>query len=138
MKLIYTRNLLLSLLSLIILAACGSGDQPSALQRIESDISAIEAEAGTITEIDCPLEVYGETKGETYACGVYTVPVDYYNPQGETLNLAYTILYAASDDSEPDPIVYLAGGPGQSSMVAAGDSLYNMIISLQISSSMKQ
>ena len=124
LKPLYTRLTLLTFLPLLILAACGGNDSSSALLDLESQIMAIEANVGTVSEIDCPLAVNGETEGETYACGIYIAPIDYDNPEGETINLAYTILYAADDNPQVDPIVYLSGGPGQSGMVAAGDALY--------------
>lgn len=114
-------NLLGLMLITAVIIACGGNDDVASL---ESEIAAIEADVGAITEIDCPLKIPGETEGETYSCGVFTVPVDYANPEGNRLNLAYVVLHASGDDPLADPIVYLAGGPGQSGIVAAGDSLY--------------
>lgn len=124
MKSLFKRRPILILLPVLILAACGGGDGSSELLQLESEINAIEAEVGTLTEIDCPLVLPGETEGETYSCGIYTVPVDYDNPAGATINLAYMILYASDENPAPDPIVYLAGGPGQSGIVSAGDAIY--------------
>lgn len=106
---------------MLFITACGDNND---VANIERDIVAIEAEVGAITEIECPLQVPGETEGESYSCGVYTVPVDYADPAGETLNLTYVVLHATGDNPLPDPIVYLAGGPGQSGIVAAGGILY--------------
>jgi len=92
---------------------------------IAGQIASIKAEVGTITRIECPLKLPGdEVEGETYYCGVYTAPVDYDKPEGGSLNLAFTVLRARSASPLPDPIVYLAGGPGQSGILAAGDALY--------------
>ena len=52
------------------------------------------------------------------------MPADYDNPQGGTLNMTYMVLKASGDDPLPDPIVFLAGGPGQSAIVSAGDAIY--------------
>jgi len=106
----------------LLLAACG-GSAETALDR-ERTIAEIEAEAGAITEVECPLQVFNEVEGETYRCGVYTAPVDYANPQGNTINLSYVVLHAENENATEAPIVYLSGGPGQSGLVAAGDSLY--------------
>jgi pimeloyl-ACP methyl ester carboxylesterase len=124
MKSSFKRTKMLILLPFLFIVACGGGDNSSQLLQLESEISGIEAEPGALTEIDCPLPIAGETEGETYACGIYTVPIDYDNPGGETLNLVYTILYASDENPEPDPIVYLAGGPGQSGVVSAGGAIY--------------
>ncbi len=117
-------KLILFSLALLLFAAACRGGKSEGIVDTESEIQAIEAKAGDVTEIECPLVLSGEVEGETYACGVYTVPVDYANPNGDTLNLTYLILYAENDNPQPDPIVYLAGGPGQSGIVAAGASLY--------------
>ena len=101
--------------------ACG-GEQ--GVLEIQKELTEIEAEVGQTTEVDCPLKVSVDEEGETYACGVYTVPLDYDNPQGDSLNLTYTVLRATGADPLPDPIVYLAGGPGQSSLLAASGAVY--------------
>ena len=106
-------------------ANSSSGDRRCRLRwragvlEIQQELAEIEAGAGEITEVDCPLQLPGEEEGETNYCGVYSVPSDYDNPQGDTLNLTYMVLRATGDDPVPDPIVFLAGGPGQSGIVAA-------------------
>ncbi|MFN2180302.1 MAG: alpha/beta hydrolase [Candidatus Promineifilaceae bacterium] len=114
--------LLFIVISFIV--ACDENGNDNSVVNIGNEIAAIEAEAGDITEIGCPLKIADEKEGETYSCGIYTVPVDYENPDSKTLNLTYVVLKAASNDPLPDPIIYLAGGPGQSSVVTAGDQLY--------------
>jgi pimeloyl-ACP methyl ester carboxylesterase len=111
-------NILLS----ILLAACNRRGKD--ISAIANDIAAIDAQVGAITRIDCPLPLAGEKEGETYYCGVYTVPQDYANPGGATLNLAFQVLKARNATPLPDPIVFLAGGPGQSGMVSAAGQLY--------------
>jgi pimeloyl-ACP methyl ester carboxylesterase len=97
----------------------------SSILPVADQIASLKADVGTITRIDCPLKLTGdEVEGETYHCGVYTAPLDYGNPGGETLNLAFMVLRARNASPLPDPIVYLAGGPGQSGIVAASDSIY--------------
>jgi pimeloyl-ACP methyl ester carboxylesterase len=109
---------------LLLLAACRGGDNAGAeLMRLEQAISDIEAAAGAITTIDCPLPFTGEVEGETFECGVYTVPVNYEEPDAGTINLTFVRLFA-TDEATEAPIVYLAGGPGQSSILAAGRQLY--------------
>ncbi|MDX1417136.1 MAG: alpha/beta hydrolase [Candidatus Promineifilaceae bacterium] len=110
------------LIPLLLLAACGGNKQDIII--VEEEIAAIDAEIGQITPLDCPLSLSVEVEGETIDCGVYTVPVNYDDPQGDTINLTYTILRASGDNPVPDPIVYLAGGPGQSGVVSAAGILY--------------
>jgi pimeloyl-ACP methyl ester carboxylesterase len=115
---------LVAILGLLILVACRGGDSSSAeLSRLEKEISEIDAEAGAITTISCPLKIYGEVEGETYECGVYTVPVNYDDPESKTINLTFVRLFAGDEATEA-PIVFLAGGPGQSGILAAGRQLY--------------
>src|SRR5438128_259102 len=45
-------------------------------------------------------------------CGRLTVPENRRRPNGRTITLSVAIIPAASVNSKPDPIVWLAGGPG--------------------------
>ena len=117
-------NLILLSIVIFLLAACGGGDKDDGVLGTESEIEAIEAEVGAVTEIDCPLQIAGETEGETYQCGIYTAPVDYTAPDGDSINLTYVVLHADNENPSQAPIVYLAGGPGQSSVISADGMLY--------------
>ena len=71
------------------------------------------AQAGTFAYAECPIEMPpGEVEGETVDCGYLTVPADHADPRGPTIDLAVAILYAEADEPQPDPVVYLEGGPG--------------------------
>lgn len=50
--------------------------------------------------------------GENVECGYLTVPEDRTDPDSQTIQLAYAILRPPGDDVQPDPVIYLAGGPG--------------------------
>ncbi|MGJ3251962.1 MAG: alpha/beta fold hydrolase [Elainellaceae cyanobacterium] len=75
---------------------------------------------GSATEIPCPSVVVGidEVKGETYDCGIVTVPENYDEPDGRQIELTYAVLYSQSLSPAPDPVIYLAGGPGGGSVYA--------------------
>ncbi|WP_327734237.1 alpha/beta hydrolase [Streptomyces nojiriensis] len=45
-------------------------------------------------------------------CGTLTVPENRAEPSGRTIELGVAIVPAATDKPKPDPIVWLAGGPG--------------------------
>ncbi|KOU32005.1 transporter [Streptomyces sp. WM6372] len=45
-------------------------------------------------------------------CGTLTVPENRAEPGGRTIRLGVAIVPAATDEPKPDPIVWLAGGPG--------------------------
>ena len=57
--------------------------------------------------------------GPEFTCGYLTVPEDRSNPTGPTIRLAVARVPAVSDTPAPDPIVYVAGGPGTSALVTA-------------------
>ena len=54
----------------------------------------------------------GVTEGQNLDCGYLIVPEDRSDPNSPTIQLAYAVLYAPADNVKPDPVIYLAGGPG--------------------------
>ena len=46
-------------------------------------------------------------------CGTLEVPEDRANPEGRTIALNILVVPAAEQGGEPDPVFFLAGGPGQ-------------------------
>ena len=61
----------------------------------------------------CPVSV-PESIGVD--CGELIVPENYDEPEGRQLRLPYIILQSRSEQPEPDPVVFTAGGPGYSSL----------------------
>ena len=59
---------------------------------------------------DCPFE--GAEGREDVSCGYLLVPENRENPESRTLRLAVAILKSLSETPEPDPLVFIAGGPG--------------------------
>jgi pimeloyl-ACP methyl ester carboxylesterase len=51
-------------------------------------------------------------------CGFVTVPEDRSHPRGAKVRLAVAVVHSRSPHPRPDPIVYLAGGPGGSGLDA--------------------
>lgn len=62
-------------------------------------------------EFDCPVALNAEM-----TCGYVFVPEDRADPEGTLVELAVIILHARSGDPEPDPVIYLEGGPGGSAL----------------------
>ncbi len=63
----------------------------------------------------CPFQPPpGMTVGEDIECGYLIVAEDRADPASPTIRLLYSILRHPDGDPEPDPIVYLEGGPGGS------------------------
>lgn len=72
----------------------------------------------------CQFAGAGEVRDETYDCGSFTVPVNYDQPDGTTIDIRYIRLRASGENPLPDPIVVLAGGPGQSVIISANPGMY--------------
>ncbi len=53
-------------------------------------------------------------------CGVLRRPLDPAKPQGTQIDLHYAVLPALARNRKPDPVLFFAGGPGQSAMALAG------------------
>ncbi|MBT9291130.1 alpha/beta hydrolase [Prosthecodimorpha staleyi] len=73
------------------------------------------ARAITLQACPRPLPVH-EIEGRTILCGTVGVPEDADKPNGRMLPLSFAILKATSRFPEPDPVVYLQGGPGGSAL----------------------
>lgn len=54
------------------------------------------------------------------ACGTLTVPENRARPTGRTIELSVAVLPATSSSPRPDPIVWLAGGPGDDGLTEIG------------------
>jgi pimeloyl-ACP methyl ester carboxylesterase len=55
-------------------------------------------------------------------CGYLTVPEDYSQPDSKQIRLAVAIFRHPDGNPEPDPIIYLEGGPGGSPLKAANEA----------------
>ena len=65
----------------------------------------------------CPeLLLSEETEGKTVTCGILTVPENYNQPNGRQVEISYARIHSKSLSPLPDPIFYLEGGPGGSSI----------------------
>ena len=63
----------------------------------------------------CPFDLpAGQVESETVECGYLLVPEDRTDPASPTLRLAVAIFRHPDGQPEPDPIIYLEGGPGAS------------------------
>lgn len=63
--------------------------------------------------VDCWMELPEElVEGQNVDCGVLTVPENRAAQTDATIELAFAILYASGNQRQPDPVIYLSGGPG--------------------------
>lgn len=80
-------------------------------------VMAFSAHAQTTeqaTVSNSPLQAcYLENISEQVLCGHLSVPEDYDNPQGRQIAIHYAVLPAVNENKKPDPLLILAGGPGQ-------------------------
>lgn len=84
---------ILLLLALALPAACASNDAPTALDR---------------------LHLCGSDEGPTDAyCGTFKVFENRETRQGREIDLKIVLLPALGNEPHPDPLFFLAGGPGQ-------------------------
>jgi len=94
--------------ALIVLALILGGSSVAVLSA-RADETVPRFEAG-----DCHFDVQPEHGDIT--CGNLVVYQNREDPSAGTLRLAVSILETPSDDPEPDPIVFLMGGPGGASL----------------------
>jgi len=82
-----------------VLAGCGKVEEPAYQRHFEL--------------AECQFDI---PPGQTVECGYLTVPEDRSQPDGPTIRLHVAIFKSHSDDPAPDPVVYLAGGPGEQAL----------------------
>lgn len=72
--------------------------------------------AGPTTALDfsdCELKAPSAVSGLNAKCAVFQVPEDHANPAGRQIELRVAKVPSRANRPQPDPIVFLAGGPGQ-------------------------
>ena len=68
-------------------------------------------------ETACPFDLPpGQVEGQTVECGILEVPENRANPNSRQIRLAVAIFRHPDGATQPDPIIYLSGGPGGSSL----------------------
>jgi pimeloyl-ACP methyl ester carboxylesterase len=71
---------------------------------------------------ECPLPVPDELEeGRTITCGYLQLPQDRNAPAGLQVRLPYAHIRAESANPHPDPLIYIAGGPGGSALAEFGE-----------------
>ena len=71
----------------------------------------------SFTPTPCPFPL---AEPERVECGTLTVPADHAQPDGPTMQLTVSILHSQREDAAAQPVLYLAGGPGQAAAFLAG------------------
>jgi pimeloyl-ACP methyl ester carboxylesterase len=87
------KSAVISLVVVLSLAACAQSDRATALDRLHPCATN-----------EGPTDAY---------CGTFKVFEDRETRQGRTLDLKIVVLPALGNEPKPDPLFFLAGGPGQ-------------------------
>jgi len=117
------KRLLPGLLVVVLLvSACGGGGATvapaptapvQATATTEAPVPTVEKTTepvATFEEAPCPFDV---PEGASVDCGFVVVPEDHTDPEGPTIKLAVVIFRDDSESHQPDPVILLAGGPGE-------------------------
>ena len=65
---------------------------------------------GIVESAECQDTPYGFH----VRCGYVMLPQDYQDPAGGKVAIYFSLIHSAGDEKQPDPLVYLVGGPGSS------------------------
>ncbi|WP_456599500.1 alpha/beta hydrolase [Blastococcus sp. SYSU DS0616] len=103
-----SRRAALLLVPLLAVGACTSSGDDDAAGGDTSPTTAAEVEMGAC-EFDVPA-------GVEIDCGTLPVPADRDDPGSGEIQLAFGIVRSDSASPADDPVVYLSGGPGQSTL----------------------
>ena len=78
---------------------------------------AQDATTPVFEPMPCPFPVpEGFSEGENLTCGYVTVLERHANPAGPTIRLGVAVFHNATATPEPDPIIFITGGPGGQSL----------------------
>lgn len=91
--------------------ACSGTEGADGPDRTEGETSTTSAPAAEPTFERAPCEVVVPAD-RPVECGTVEVPVRHEDPDGPTLELAVVVIRSTAAEVEPDPVVYLHGGPG--------------------------
>ncbi|UCC16287.1 MAG: alpha/beta hydrolase [Dehalococcoidales bacterium] len=95
----------------LLMVSCSEKDTEDEIKTTDTVEST--GQDGSIPEyatVDCPFAV---PQGTEVECGCMTVPEKRSQPDGNQVKIQFAIFRSQSRNPEPDPIVYLAGGPGE-------------------------
>ena len=110
-----------------IQAVAGQDGQRDGLPERRRDPALVEERVALAQDDDypyiewdtCPFDApSGTVEGETYECGYLYVLENRTDPDSYEIELPFVIIYSDSANPQPDPIIYLEGGPGGSAIAA--------------------
>ncbi len=92
-------------LASMLLAACGAGAPASGL--------GTAGPSSKVNLADCQLTAPGMSVSVKARCGTWAVPEDPANAAGRAVNLRVAVVPSVSRSPAPDPLFFIAGGPGE-------------------------
>jgi pimeloyl-ACP methyl ester carboxylesterase len=112
-----TKPLIPLMLTVMLLTSCGKAaitPSPTIKHEPTATIEPTTEPMAIFEEAPCPFDV---PEGAPVDCGFVVVPEDHNAPAGPTIRLAVAILRDQSEGHQPDPVILLAGGPGEKTVV---------------------
>ncbi|MCF6506668.1 alpha/beta fold hydrolase [Blastococcus sp. MG754426] len=104
-----SRRAAVLLIPLLTVGACTSSG--------EDDATAVDASpSATAGEVDMGACGFDVPAGVDVECGTLPVPADRDDPDAGEIQLAFAVVRSDSGSPAEDPVVYLSGGPGQSTL----------------------
>ena len=105
------RRLLACLLALTLVAAGCSSDGDSSVETGDTTPTSAAPKPYKPVWVDtpCTIEI---PPGSLVTCGTLTVPESRAEPDGNKVVLPVVRIHSLAADAQPDPVVYLHGGPG--------------------------
>ena len=135
------KRLLLLAIPLVLLgiAACGSAEPtatptatptptvvptPTAMPTPTATLMPEPTPAFSYQVVGCAIEV---PLGQALECGTLTVPEDRAQPDGPTIQVHVARFRSEGPGRAPDPVVYLAGGPGENAIESLPFSFEDLV-----------
>jgi pimeloyl-ACP methyl ester carboxylesterase len=95
----------------------GPTETPAATETVPPTETPEPVTPATFEEDSCPFELpSGQVEGVDVECGYLVVPENRAEPAGRMIRIAVAIFRYTNGRPEPDPIIYLEGGPGGSAL----------------------
>lgn len=105
-----------------MLVGCGGEESaPTVSETVAPSTNTPQPETAYVPRLEKrPCQTYnpniGEKESQTYSCGVMIVPQDRSQPDGKQIEIKYAIANSLSNSPQPDPMLFLSGGPGNSAL----------------------
>ena len=106
---------LAGMLASLMLAGCNQTSSVDA----KGSTDAPNRRFGTIGFQPCTLSTVGASANVEAQCATLQVPEDRAHPEGRSIGLRIAWLESGDGSSQPDPVFFLAGGPGQAASEVA-------------------